>query len=146
MWYLYGTIVFVHVVSAVLSIGPLFLLMPIIKRLRNVESPIEDAYLSIIRVVIRIVMHAGHVLVVSGALLLLTGPWSWFTSWIVATFAVLLLSGFFLSTGFTKVLKKFHLPGSNKNEILAKLNQTSWIYIGLMLVMLWLMVQKPILW
>lgn len=91
-------------------------------------------------------MHAGHVLVVSGALLLLTGPWPWFTSWIIATFAVLLLSGVFLSTGFTKVLKKFHLPGSNKNEILAKLNQTSWIYIGLMLVMLWLMVQKPMLW
>lgn len=146
MLYLYGAIVFVHVVSAVLSIGPLFLLMPIIKRLQNVETPIENAFLSIIKVIIRIVMHAGHVLVVSGVLLLLTGPWPWYTSWIIATVVVLLLSGFFLSTGFTKVLKKFHLPDSNKVEILAKLNQTSWIYIGLMLIMLWLMVQKPVLW
>lgn len=146
MFYFYGAIVFVHVVSAVLSIGPLFLLMPIIKRLQNVETPIENAFLSIIKVIIRIVMHAGHVLVVSGVLLLLTGPWPWYTSWIIATVVVLLLSGFFLSTGFTKVLKKFHLPDSNKVEILAKLNQTSWIYIGLMLIMLWLMVQKPVLW
>ncbi|WOV88500.1 hypothetical protein QWT69_05120 [Sporosarcina oncorhynchi] len=146
MFYFYGAIVFVHVVSAVLSIGPLFLLMPIIKRLQNVETPIEHAFLSIIKVIIRIVMHAGHVLVVSGVMLLLTGPWPWYTSWIIATVVVLLLSGFFLSTGFTKVLKKSHLPDSNKVEILAKLNQTSWIYIGLMLIMLWLMVQKPVLW
>ena len=52
-----------HVVSAVLSIGPLFILMPIIRRLRGVEASIEQAYLSIINVIIRLVMHAGHVLV-----------------------------------------------------------------------------------
>ncbi|WP_339251157.1 hypothetical protein NSQ43_13980 [Sporosarcina sp. FSL W8-0480] len=143
---MYGTIVFVHVVSAVLSIGPLFLLMPSIKRLRNVDTSSESAYLSVIKVIIRIVMHAGHALVVSGALLILTGPWPWYTSWVIATLAVMLLSGVFLSTGFTRVLRRYHLPDSDKGEILTVLNRTSWIYIGLMLIMLWLMVQKPMLW
>lgn len=143
---MYGTIVFVHVVSAVLSIGPLFLLMPTIKRLRNVDVSTESAYLSVIHVIIRIVMHSGHMLVISGVLLILTGPWPWYASWVIATLAVLLLSGVFLSTGFTKVLRKYHLPESNKGELLTILNRTSWIYIGLMLIMLWLMVQKPMLW
>ncbi|WP_381426454.1 hypothetical protein [Sporosarcina thermotolerans] len=146
MKYMYGTIVFVHVFSAVLSIGPLFLLMPSIKRLRNVDESSESAFLSVIHVIIRIVMHAGHVLVISGVLLILTGPWPWYTSWVIATLAIMLLSGVFLSTGFTKVLKRYHLPESNKGEILTVLNRTSWIYIGLLLIMLWLMVQKPLLW
>ncbi|MHA6259726.1 hypothetical protein ACXYMX_07380 [Sporosarcina sp. CAU 1771] len=143
---IYGVIVFLHVVSAVLSIGPLFLLMPIIKRLRGAEEKIESAYLSIIDVVIRIVMHAGHVLVVTGVLLLLLGPWPWYTSWVVMTVVVMGVSAFFLSTGFTRVLRKFHLPGMSKNDALNLLNRTSWIYIGLMLVMLWLMVEKPMFW
>jgi uncharacterized membrane protein len=143
---MYGTIVFVHVVSAVLAIGPLFLLIPTIKRLRNVDLPTENAYLTIIKVIIRLVMHAGHVLVVSGVLLLLTGPWPWYTSWVIATLAILLVSGVFLSSGFTRVLKRYRLPDANKEEILTVLLKTSWIYIGLMLIMLWLMVQKPMLW
>ncbi|WP_252502539.1 DUF2269 domain-containing protein [Sporosarcina sp. Marseille-Q4943] len=146
MKYMYGTIVFVHVVSAVLAIGPLFLLMPTIKRLRNADFSTENAYLTIINVIIRLVMHAGHALVVSGALLLLTGPWPWFTSWVIATLTILLVSGVFLSSGFTKVLRRYYLPDSNKGEILTVLTRTSWIYIGLMLIMLWLMVQKPVLW
>lgn len=135
-----------HVVSAVLSIGPLFLLMPIIRRLRGVEASIEEAYLSIIDVVIRIVMHAGHVLVFTGVLLIILGPWPWYTSWVVMTVVVMGISAFFLSTGFTRVLRKFHLPGMDKNDALNLLNRTSWIYIGLMLVMLWLMVEKPMFW
>lgn len=143
---IYGTIVFIHVVSAVIAIGPLFLLVPIIKRLRSAESTSEEAFLNIIRVTIRIVMHAGHMLVVSGALLILIGPWPWHTPWVIATLVVLLLSGVFLSTGFTRVLRNYNKPGFNKESILSRLNRTSWIYIALMLIMLWLMVQKPILW
>ena len=143
---LYGTIVFIHVVSAVLSIGPLFILMPVIRRLRGVEASIEQAYLSIINVIIRLVMHAGHVLVFSGVLLILLGPWPWYTSWVVMTLAVMLVSAVFLAKGFTIVLRKFTIPGEDKNEILNRLNRTSWQYIGLMLIMLWLMVDKPMFW
>ncbi|MFJ7934705.1 hypothetical protein [Sporosarcina sp. NPDC096371] len=143
---IYGILVYSHIVSAVLSIGPLFIFMPIIRRLRGVDAVIEQAYLSVINVVIRIVMHAGHVLVFTGVLLLILGPWPWYTSWVIMTLAVLLLSAVFLSRGFTLVLRKFHDPGADKNVMLSRLNKTSWYYIGLMLIMLWLMVQKPMLW
>lgn len=142
----YSTVVFMHVVSAVLSIGPLFILMPVIKRLRDVQSDVELAYMSIIKVVIRVVMHAGHALVFTGVLLILLGPWPWYTSWVVMTVIVMGISGIFLATGFTRVLRTFNMPGINKNEVLSRLNRTSWLYIGLMLIMLWLMVQKPNFW
>ena len=135
-----------HVISAVLSIGPLFILMPIIRRLRGAEASIEKAYLSIINVIIRLVMHAGHALVVTGVVLILFGPWPWYTSWVIMTLAVMAISAVFLAKGFTIVLKKFNSPGEDKNKILNRLNKTSWQYIGLMLCMLWLMVVKPILW
>lgn len=143
---IYGILVYSHIVSAVLSIGPLFILMPIIRRLRGVDAAIEQAYLSVIKIIIRIVMHAGHVLVFSGVLLLILGPWPWYTSWVIMTLAVLLLSAVFLSRGFTLVLRKFHDAGVDKNVMLSRLNRTSWTYIGLMLIMLWLMVQKPMIW
>ena len=142
----YTTVVFAHVVSAVLSIGPLFILMPIIKRLRSAQSDVELAYMSVIKVIIRIVMHAGHVLVFTGVLLIILGPWPWYTSWVVMTVVVMGISAFFLATGFTRVLRIFDMPGINKYELLNRLNWTSWLYIGLMLVMLWLMVQKPTFW
>ena len=139
-------IIFLHVVSAVLSIGPLFILMPIIGRLRGADASIEKAYLSIINVIIRMVMHAGHVLVFTGVLLILFGPWPWYTSWVLLTLAVMAVSAVFLATGFTRVLRKFNDPGKDKDKILTRLKKTSWQYIGLMLIMLWLMVEKPILW
>jgi hypothetical protein len=142
----YGIFVFLHVVSAVLSIGPLFILMPIIRRIHGVDAAIEQTYLSVINVIIRIVMHAGHALVFTGVLLIILGPWPWNTSWVIMTLAVLLLSAVFLSRGFTQVLRKFHNPTANKNEMLSRLNKTAWTYIVLMLIMLWLMVQKPMLW
>ncbi|AXH99561.1 hypothetical protein DV702_07240 [Sporosarcina sp. PTS2304] len=146
MKFYYGAVVFAHVVSAVISVGPLFLLLPLIRRLRTATAEAEDIYLAFIRVIIRLVMHAGHVLVVSGILLLLSGPWPWYTSWVILTLAVMLVSGFFLATGFSVVLKKFHESGHEKEVIITKLHKTAWIYISLMLVMLWLMVQKPVVW
>ena len=142
----YGMIVFIHVISAMLSIGPLFILIPIIKRLRGVERDIEGAYLSVINSIIRMVMHAGHVLVISGVILLLVGPWPWYTSWVLMTVFVMGLSAVFLATGFTRVLRVFNNPGTSKHKMLNRLNRTSWIYIGLMIIMLWLMVLKPNFW
>lgn len=142
----YSTFVFLHVVSAILATGPLFILMPIIKRLRGVEMHIEEIYLTIINVIIRLVMHAGHALVFTGAILIIIGPWPWYTSWVLMTVFVMGLSAVFLATGFTRVLRVLNTPGTCKNELLNRLNRTSWIYIILMLIMLWLMVQKPIIW
>lgn len=142
----YGTIVFFHVVSAVLAIGPLFMFMPIIRRVRNAEWEVEKTLLSVIKAIIRLVMHAGHALVVTGVILIVWGPWPWHTSWLLMTFFVLAVSAFFLATGFTRVLRDFDRPDVNKDKLLNRLNQTAWVYIGLMLLILWLMVQKPVLW
>ena len=143
---IYSIVVFMHVVSAVLAIGPLFILMPIIKRLSDVETKIEAAYLTIVKVIIRVVMHAGHALVVTGVVLIILGPWPWHTSWVVMTVLVMGVSAVFLATGFTRVLRVFNAPGARKRDNLKRLNRTSWVYIVLMLIMLWLMVQKPTFW
>ena len=142
----YTTIVFLHVVSAVLSIGPLFIIIPLINRLRKMILAEEEIYLSLIQVIVRVVMHAGHALVATGALLVLFGPWPWYTSWVVMTIIVMGISGVFLATAFTRVLRRFNEPGLDKLYILYRLKRTTWIYIGLMFIMLWLMVQKPSFW
>lgn len=142
----YGAVVFAHVVSAVISVGPLFLLLPLIRRLRAAKGETEDIYLAFIRVIIRLVMHAGHVLVVTGVLLILFGPWPWYSSWVILTLGIMLLSAFFLATGFSSVLKKFHEAGTDRQSTLDKLHRTAWLYIGLLMIMLWLMVQKPSIW
>lgn len=91
-------------------------------------------------------MHSGHVLVVTGVLLVIFGPWAWHSSWVILTLAVMLLSAVFLATGFSSVLKRFHEAGEDREATVDKLQRTAWIYIGLLLVMLWLMVQKPAVW
>lgn len=141
----YNLFVYLHVVSAIVAIGPLFVLMPLIRKLRGAVSEKESAYLSVIRAIIRMVMHAGHVLVFTGTILLIIGPWPWNTSWILATWAIMLVSVVFLAKGFTSVLKKFH-QSAIKHQVLNRLRSTSWLYIGLLLLILWLMVQKPMLW
>lgn len=142
----YRTIVFSHVVSAVLSIGPLFIIIPLINRLIHLNEEVEAIYLSIIHTIVRIVMHAGHVLVLTGGLLIIIGPWPWHTSWVVMTVVVMGLSGVFLATGFTRVIRRFQEPEMDKLFVLQKLKRTTWVYIGLMLLMLWLMIQKPMFW
>lgn len=142
----YTIIVYIHVVSAVASVGPLFLLFPIVKRLKSANIGEETMLLSLFKWTIRFVMHSGHVLVVSGVLLLIFGPWPWYTSWVIVTIALMLLSIVFLASGFTAVLKRFAGEPVNRQALLAKLTQTSWLYIGLLLVLLYLMVAKPAFW
>src|SRR5699024_1550895 len=142
----YSTVVFLRVVTAVLSIGPLFIIIPLINRLYKSNENDEEIFLSIIKVIVRLVMHAGHALVVTGTLLILLGPWPWYTSWVIMTLVVMGLSGVFLATGFTRVIRNFGAVHIEKHAVLNNLKRTTWIYIGLMIIMLWLMVQNPIFW
>lgn len=146
MGFLYTVIVYIHVVSAVASVGPLFLLFPIISRVRKAVSSEEKALLSLFKWTTRFVMHAGHVLVVSGVLLILIGPWPWYTSWVIVTLGIMMLSIVFLASGFSVVLNRFPQEPENREELLKKLLNTSWRYIGLLLIMLYLMVAKPSFW
>ncbi|MBP1943834.1 hypothetical protein J2Z26_003615 [Bacillus luteolus] len=143
---MYRFLIFIHVVSAVASIGPFFILLPIIKKLIHAKEEELFAYLSTFKFVVRLSKHAGHVLVGSGVLLVLLGPWTWGTPWIVMTLVIMFLSLFFLARAFTPKLKGFEESGHDRSILAKKLNQTVWIYISLLLAMLWFMVTKPYLW
>lgn len=142
----YRFLLYLHIISAVIAIGPLFALMPIIRRLQGAAKSVEQAYIQVLKSIIRIIMHAGHVLVVTGALLMIVGSWPWSTSWVIMTFIVLAISAIFLATGFSRVLHQIKDDNIVKKELIAKLYRTSWIYVMLMLLLLWLMVMKPTLW
>ncbi|REB06475.1 DUF2269 family protein [Sporosarcina sp. BI001-red] len=146
MGFLYTVIVYIHVLSAVASVGPLFLLFPIISRVRKAVLSEEATLLSLFKWTIRFVMHSGHVLVVSGVILILIGPWPWYTSWVIVTLGIMMLSIVFLASGFSVVLERFPKEPENREELLKKLLNTSWRYIGLLLIMLYLMVAKPSFW
>ncbi|MEH7346152.1 hypothetical protein V7122_20115 [Bacillus sp. JJ1532] len=143
---LYRFILYIHVGSAVLSIGPFFVLIPIAKKLRAAEHEVQLAYLDIFRYSVRLVKHAGHLLVGSGALLIAMGHWTWKTSWIIATLAVMFGSVFFLARAFTPIFRRFHEPGQDTQQLVQKLLKSTWLYLILLMVMLWLMVVKPSLW
>ncbi|MFX3673127.1 MAG: hypothetical protein ACE3JQ_01585 [Paenisporosarcina sp.] len=143
---LYVAIIFIHVISAVISVGPLFVLFPVLHKMRGADSHIEKAYISVFRSVVRLIKHAGHVLVGSGILLIIYGPWSWFTPWIVLTITLMVISIFFLARAFSPTLKKFEEPYPDKFLLVNQLHKSTWIYIILLVLMLGLMVIKPDLW
>lgn len=143
---MYQLLVYIHVFSAILSIGPFFVLFPLLKKLRQATSDTEQACIDVFQSAIRLVKHAGHVLVGSGILLMLIGPWPWTTSWVVMTIAVMVSSIFFLARAFTPTLKQFNEPSANKQQLVDKLYRSLWIYIFLLTIMLWFMVVKPVLW
>lgn len=143
-WYVF--IVFIHVLSAAISVGPLFVLFAILKKMRRADTTLETAYIAIFRSVVRLIKHAGHVLVGSGILLVYLGPWPWTTSWIVLTIGLMVVSIFFLARGFSSTLKKFVDPEVDRLFLITKLHKATWIYITLLALMLALMVIKPTLW
>ncbi|WP_028401800.1 DUF2269 family protein [Ectobacillus panaciterrae] len=143
---LYRLFLYIHIFSVILSIGPFFLLIPLLKKLQASESSIQQAYLDVFRFAVRLAKHAGHVLVVSGVLLVLMGPWSWKTSWIVMTIILLVSSLFFLARAFSPTIRKFNEPSQDKKTLVHLLRRSIWIYIVLLMIVLWFMVAKPALW
>lgn len=139
-------IVFIHVLSAVLSVGPLFVLFVVLRKMQESDRQLDQSYISIFRSVVRLIKHAGHVLVGSGVLLIIIGPWPWYTSWIVMTIALMVVSIFFLARAFSSILKKFDDVEADRFSLISKLRKATWIYIILLVLMLALMVIKPTLW
>lgn len=95
---------------------------------------------------ITIVKHAGHVLVFSGVILIIISGWTWTTSWIVLTIAIMIGSIVFLARAFKPTLKTFGTQNFHRELFIRKLRKATWQYILILLVMLWLMVAKPVLW
>jgi hypothetical protein len=142
----YRILIYIHVLSAIGSIGPFFVLLHLIKKLPSSHGAVLETYLNTFRFVVRFSKHAGHVLVSSGVLLVILGPWTWRTGWILMTLAIMFLSIFFLANAFSPTLTKFQEDNQDKVFLAAKLKRTLWIYIILLLAMLWFMIVKPVLW
>jgi len=143
---LYRLLLYIHIFSVILSIGPFFVLIPLLKKLHTSESTIQQGYLDVFRFAVRLAKHAGHVLVLSGVLLVLAGSWSWKTSWIVMTILLLVSSLFFLARAFSPTIRKFSQPDQDQSILIQLLRRSIWIYIILLMVMLLFMVVKPTLW
>lgn len=143
---LYRILIYIHVLSVIVSIGPFFILLPIVKKLRIAQEAETRAHLETFRFVVRLSKHSGHVLIGTGILLVAYGPWTWRTPWIVMTLIILFCSLFFLARAFSPKLRKFHEEDQNRGDLAAKLQRSIWIYIILLTAMLWFMVVKPALW
>lgn len=142
----YRIIIYLHVSSVIASIGPFFILIPVAKKLPTAEGKELSAYLALLKAGVRLSMHSGHVLIGTGVLLVILGPWSWTTPWIVMTLALLFSSLFFLARAFSPTLREFENEQANKQLLSRKLHRTIWTYIILLMAMLWFMVVKPVLW
>jgi hypothetical protein len=142
----YTLLLYIHILSAIMSIGPFFVFIPIIKKLPDAGASEQNAYLNTFRYAIRLAKHAGHLLVGSGILLVLVGSWSWSTSWIVMTILILIGSLLFLARAFSPKIRKFNEPGQDKGIIIGLLARSVWIYLALLMSMLAFMVAKPTLW
>ncbi|TCN27250.1 hypothetical protein [Mesobacillus foraminis] len=146
MDFLYQALIYIHVLSVIASIGPFFILFPLIKKLPEAEGQLLESYLETFRFVVTLTKHAGHVLVGSGILLVVTGPWTWVTPWIVMTLVIMFGSLFFLARAFSPLLRQFLEGNQDKPALASKLHYALWKYLVLLALMLWFMVAKPALW
>lgn len=146
MFSIYTLLLYIHILSAVLSIGPLFVVLTVTKKMRTASNDEMPPYIEAFKGAITIVKHSGHVLVVSGILLMWYAGYHWRTSWIVLTFLVMFASIVFLARAFKPTLRTYNTPSYNQQQFVSLLQRKTWMYILLLLIMLWLMVAKPILW
>ncbi|MGE5704732.1 MAG: DUF2269 family protein [Clostridia bacterium] len=103
---MYRLVVFIHVVSALLSLGPFFAFLPSIKKIGNMTKTEMRLFIDLFRFSVRLSKHAGHVLVASGFLLMWLGGWSWTTSWIALTLLVMIGSLYFFARAFSPLLRQ----------------------------------------
>jgi len=143
---LYPWLIFIHAVSALVAVGPFIVLIPMLSKLRVAEGDILHAYLDSFQFVVRLSKHSGHVLVLSGLLLLWLGGWPWSTPWIAGPFIVLFASLFFMARAFSPTIRRLREPMHDRNALVGKLSRSLYLYMFILFVMLWLMIMKPALW
>jgi hypothetical protein len=142
----YPWLVFIHAVSAMAAIGPFFVLIPMLPKLRHAEGSLLGAYLDSFHFTVRLSKHTGHVLVGSGLLLMWLGGWPWSTPWIAGTFLVLIASLFFMARAFSPTIRRLRQPDHDRNQLVSKLSRALYMYMFVLFLMLYLMIMKPALW
>ncbi len=143
---MYAWLVYIHVISAMVSIGPFFVLLPMLRKLQSAEGAVLHTYLDSFQFVVRLSKHTGHVLVFSGLLLMWLSGLPWTTPWIFGTFVVLFASLFFMARAFSPTLRKLRQPDHERGVLVRKLSRALYLYMFVLFVMLGLMVMKPALW
>ncbi|WP_090831991.1 MULTISPECIES: hypothetical protein [unclassified Bacillus (in: firmicutes)] len=143
---LYSLLLYIHVASVIISVGPFFLLLSLVRKMKTTVGDVTQAYLDTFRFSVRLAKHAGHVLVASGVGLILAGHWTWTTPWILMTIIILVCSLLFLARAFTPTIRQFGEQNVDRDVLVHKLKRAIWIYLTLLMIMLWFMVTKPVLW
>ena len=143
---LYTFILYIHIISAIGSVGPLFVLLVLLSRMKKIDANEWNGYVQSLQGSIDVVRHAGHLVVISGILLIVFGSWSFAHSWVVLTLILLVASLVFLASAFKPTMHTYGSDAFNKEQFITTLQRNTWIYIMLLLIILGLMVYKPILW
>ncbi len=143
---LYTFLIYIHVISAIGSIGPLFVLLVLLSRMGKIDTGEWKGYVESLQGSIDVVKHAGHAVVLSGILLILFGSWSFAHSWVVLTLILLVASLVFLARAFKPTMQTYGSDSFNKKQFIFTLQKNTWIYITLLLMITALMVFKPIIW
>ena len=143
---LYTFILYIHIISAIGSVGPLFVLLVLLSRMKKIDANEWNGYVQSLQGSIDVVRHAGHLVVISGILLIIFGSWSFTHSWVVLTLILLVASLVFLASAFKPTMQTYGSDAFNKEQFITTLQRNTWIYIILLLIILGLMVYKPILW
>lgn len=144
---LYSFVLYIHIISAIVSIGPFFVLFPILHKMKRTENmDAFGAYVQSFQAGVTAVKHAGHLLVSFGLIAVWLGPWELMTSWIFTTLILLVVSVVYLARAFKPTIKTFGTKDFNKVSFVKKLEQGVIVYVVLLLIMLWLMVAKPTIW
>ncbi|MFS1513003.1 DUF2269 family protein [Chengkuizengella sp. SCS-71B] len=146
MFTVYNIILYLHIFSVILVIGPIFILFPLLNKLKyQVEN--QESELELIRFVLRLSEYAGRVLIIMGILLIWLGGWKWLESWIVMAVLLLICAIIFMERIFSPAIRKIESEEEESRIILInKLKQYVIYYISILLIAMWFMIQKPVLW
>ncbi|MDP5273976.1 hypothetical protein Q5Y73_07660 [Chengkuizengella sp. 2205SS18-9] len=142
---LYTIILYLHIFSVILAVGPIFVLFPLLNKLKK-QIEFEKSIIDLVRFIVRLSKHAGHVLVTTGILLIWLGGWNWLDSWIVMTVLVLMCSIFFMARAFSPAIRKLESGEEGRDVLISKLKRSVIYYVTILLIAMWFMVQKPVLW
>ncbi|MEI7024303.1 DUF2269 family protein [Paenibacillus sp. y28] len=145
---MYSVLLYIHILSSVLAIGPFVVMFPLVRKMRSDTEPMLEQSVQLFRFVVQLSKHTGHVLVISGIALVMLQGWSWKTPWILCTIILLISVLFFMARAFSPTLRRLLQPEfqDKRPMLLDKLNRSLWLYLLILLLLLWLMVAKPNLW
>jgi hypothetical protein len=144
---IYSFVLYLHIFSVIPSLGPFFILFPLLRKLRSASRDELEVYLPTFTFAIRLSKHSGHVLIPSGVLLMWLGHVSWLTSWVLLTIFILVSSLYFIARAFSPTIRMLAIPEHNNRQVLVnKLRSSLLLYVVLMMIMLWFMVTKPNFW